>query len=372
MEPIKVDYNKCTGCMACANACPVGAISFVSNDKGFEYPKIDKSICIKCGICDKICAITTTEKKESFKRGSSDPIKVYAAKNKVESIRNNSSSGGVFYEISELILSNNGYVCGAVYDEDFVVKHILTNEKDIREKMQGSKYVQSKIGYLHKEIEEKLKEKKEVLFTGTPCQVDGLYRYLENKNIDTTNLYTCDIICHGVPSPKIYMEYLKQLEEKFNSKIKSINFRYKENNYTQNIKIEFENGQEYISNYFKGDILYNLFLKDYILRDSCYRCKYASTKRVSDITIGDFWGIEKTIKNFDDKKGVSLILVNTEKGKAIFNKVSSKFNLIESKIEDCMQNNLKKPCDIPLKYEDLWKTYKEKGYLEMIKFAETL
>ena len=197
-------------------------------------------------------------------------------------------------------------------------------------------------------------------------------KYLNGKNIDSTNLYTCDIICHGVPSPGIYKEYLNKLEEKFSSKIKSINFRYKENEYTQNIKIEFENGKQYISNYFKGDELYNLFLKDYILRDSCYRCNYASTKRVSDITIGDFWGIEKTIKNFDDKKGVSLVLINTEKGKAIFDKVSDKFNLIESNIEDCMQNNLRKPCDIPPKYDELWNIYRKNGYNCMVNFMKNL
>ena len=368
---IDVNHERCTGCMACANICPVKAIKISINDKGFEYPIIDKSICIKCGICDKICPITASKKNESNNRNT--PIKIYAAKNKVENIRVKSSSGGVFYEISELILSEmNGCVCGAVYDENFEVKHIMTSKKEIRNNMQGSKYVQSKMGYLYKEIEEKLKEKKKVLFTGTPCEVDGVYKYLNGKNIDSTNLYTCDIICHGVPSPGIYKEYLNKLEEKFSSKIKSINFRYKENEYTQNIKIEFENGKQYISNYFKGDELYNLFLKDYILRDSCYRCNYASTKRVSDITIGDFWGIEKTIKNFDDKKGVSLVLINTEKGKAIFGKVSDKFNLIESNIEDCMQNNLRKPCDIPPKYDELWNIYRKNGYNCMVNFMKNL
>lgn len=371
MNPIEVNYDKCTGCMACKNICPVGAISSKINSKGFEYPVIDKNVCIKCGICDKICPITASKKNEA--KNGDTPIKVYAAKNKVESVREKSSSGGVFYEISELILDKmNGYVCGAVYDENFEVKHSMTSEKEVRNNMQGSKYVQSKMGYLYKKIEEKLKDNKTVLFTGTPCEVEGVYNYLNTKNISITNLYTCDIICHGVPSPGIYKEYLKRLEEKFSSRIKSVNFRYKENNYTQNIKIEFENGKEYISNYFKGDELYNLFLNDYILRDSCYRCNYASTKRVADITIGDFWGIEKTIKNFDDKKGVSLVLLNTEKGKTIFDKVSDKFNLIESSIEDCMQNNLKKPCDIPQKYDELWKTYKEKGYLCMVEFMKTL
>lgn len=371
MNPINIDYDKCTGCMACRNICPTGAIKIKINRKGFEYPDIDKNICINCGICDRICPITINKKEP--KRITNNPIKVYAAKNKVENIREKSSSGGVFYEISELILDKmNGCVCGAVYDKDFEVKHIMTFKKEKRNYMQGSKYVQSQMGYLYKEIEEKLKNNRVVLFTGTPCEVDGVYNYLASKNIDTTNLYTCDIICHGVPSPGIYKQYLKKLEEKFSSKIKSINFRYKENNYTQNIKIEFENGKQYISNYFKGDELYNLFLKDYILRDSCYRCNYASTKRVADITIGDFWGIEKTIENFDDKKGVSLVLINTEKGKAIFGKVSDKFNLIESNIEDCMQNNLKKPCDIPQNYDELWKIYEKNGFLGICDYIKNL
>ena len=145
--------------------------------------------------------------------------------------------------------------------------------------------------------------------------------------------------------------------------VQSVRTLLKANSYTQNIRIEFENGKEYISNYFEGDYLYNLFLKDYILRDSCYRCKYANMDRISDITIGDFWGIDKVDSNFDDKKGVSLVIINSLKGEYIFKQISNKFDLllINNK-DDCLQNNLKKPCDIPEEYENVWKEYFEKGY----------
>ncbi len=365
MNCLEVNYEKCTGCMACIDSCPVSAISLETSKKGFIYPKIDNDICIKCGLCDKICKTILSNNKKI--NNTLIPIKIYAAKNKNESIRNRSSSGGVFYELTELILKNDGYVCGAIYNDRFEVEHVLTNDRKIRDKMQGSKYVQSNMYKLYEKIEEKLKQNKKVLFSGTPCEVAGVYKFLRCKNVCLDELYTCDIICHGVPSPKIFSDYLKDLENKYNSKIVDINFRYKENNYTQNIKIEFENGENYISNYFKGDYFYNLFLKDYILRDSCYRCDYANMNRISDITIGDFWGIEKSIDNFDDKRGVSLVFINTDKGNGIFSKISDKFNLIESKEEDCMQNNLKRPCRIPQNYNKMWKTYIEKGYLELIK-----
>lgn len=360
----KLDREKCTGCMACKNACPVNAIKIEENAKGFDYPVVDEQICINCHICDKICPIL------NLKKDSKKQI-IYAAKNKSNDIRLSSSSGGIFYDLSELILKERGYICGAIYDENFTVIHKIDNSRNARNQMQSSKYVQSQMLSLYKEVEEKLQDGKKVLFTGTPCQVSGIYSYLRFKRVDLENLYTCDIICHGVPSPRIYREYLNDLEEKFESKIKNINFRFKKNLYTQNIRIEFENGKEYISNYFKGDYLYNLFLRDYILRDSCYRCEFANMDRISDITIGDFWGIEKIDKNFDDKKGVSLVIINSQKGEDIFNEISNKFDLllINNK-EDCLQNNLKKPCDIPKEYESVWKEYFEKGYEGLKEFID--
>jgi len=353
----KLDSINCTGCMACMNICPVDAIKYRENKKGFLYPIIDRDICINCHICDKICPALKLKSDRQIEQT------IYAAKNKNKQVRMNSSSGGIFHELSEAILDSGGYVCGAIYDDDFTVIHEISNDKTIRNKMQGSKYVQSNMDYLYRKIEEKLGTNVKVLFTGTPCQVDGVYSYLKYKRIDTDNLYTCDIICHGVPSPKIYKQYLKDLENRFKSKIKSVNFRFKENNEITNIRIEFENGEEYISNYTKGDYLYNLFLKDFILRDSCYRCNYANMNRVSDITIGDFWGIDKVDQSFNDNKGISLVIINSKKGKDIFNQISEKFDLllINNK-EDCLQDNLKKPSGIPKEYEEVWQEYYKRNY----------
>ena len=357
MSVEKLERKFCTGCMACKNICPVDAIAFEYNEKGFLYPKIDKEKCIECGVCEKTCPMLNKEKKE-------EPTQeIYAAKNKNMDIRLGSSSGGLFHELTDIVLNRNGYVCGAIFDDSFNVIHEITNSHETRNKMQTAKYVQSRINDIYKKVEEMIKENKEVLFSGTPCQVDGLYKYLSTKNIITDKLITCDIVCHGCPSPKVFEEYLKDIEEKYKSKIKSINFRHKENDYTQNIKIEFENGQTYINSTSGGDYYYRLFSYDYMLRESCYNCNYTNMNRVGDITIGDFWGIEKVDDSFSDNKGVSLVIINSNKGKELFNEVKDKFEVlfVEDK-EKCLQHNLKNPTAIPNNYDSIWKAYYEKGF----------
>lgn len=360
MELIKNKYD-CTGCSACRSICPKDAIKIKEDDKGFLYPKIIHSKCVDCGLCKKICPNIAKKEKENKE------LKIYAMKNKNEDIRKNSSSGGFFYEFAKIILKEKGVIYGAAYNTENEVEHIRVESESELKKLQGSKYIQSKIKNTYDEAIQDLKQGRKVLFSGTPCQINGLESLVKNKNIDKENLYTCDLICHGVPSTKVFKDYLKSIENKYNSKIVDINFRYKANLCTQNIKIKFENGEQYISNYLEGDEFYRLFLKDYILRESCYECKYTSYNRISDITIGDFWGIEKSIKDFDDKKGVSLVLVNTEKGKDIFEVLKDKFYIEETNRKNCVQDNLVKPRDRIENYDEMWENYIKYGYGYWIK-----
>lgn len=348
--------SKCTGCGACSLICPSSAIKMREDEKGFLYPEIINKYCTNCGICKKNCP------NLADKNNTNDTTEIYAMKNKEKDIRQSSSSGGVFYEYAKIILDEKGSIYGATYNQFNEVEHIRVDSKENIYKLQGSKYVQSTTINIYEQVKEDLQKGKKALFSGTPCQIAGIKTYIERKKLNTENFYTCDVICHGVPSPKIFKDYLKNLENQYNSKIKTINFRHKENNHTQNIKIDFENGKTYISNYDKKDEFYQLFLKDIILRESCYECKYTNFNRLGDITLGDFWGIEKTIHNFDDKKGVSLVLINSSKGKEIFEKIKNKFEIEKSCKENCLQNNLIKPSDKNDDYNKFWEEYLEFGY----------
>ncbi len=350
MVLIDKEYN-CTGCGCCESLCPVSAIKMKENKKGFLYPVINEKYCINCGICKKNCPNLGRINKEN------NELKIYAMKNSNEDIRESSSSGGFFYNYAKLILELSGTIYGASFNSFNEVEHIRITELDNLKKLQGSKYVQSKINNSYIDVQKDLENDKFVLFSGTPCQVEGLKTFLSKKKTSTEKLYTCDIICHGVPSPKIFNDYLTELEKQYNSKIKNINFRHKENNLTQNIKITFENGDTYLSNYYKNDKFYKLFLDNVILRDSCYECKYSSFNRVGDISLGDFWGIENSIQNFDDNKGVSLVLVNTQKGKDIFNKLKNDFDFVETSKENCIQDNLVHPQSKSSNYEEFWNNY---------------
>lgn len=353
MEQVYDGKENCTGCFACYSICPKQAITMEQDEKGFKYPVINKEKCIDCGMCKKTCPIIN-KKKEPI-----EEQKVYAVKNKDLNTRLSSSSGGVFIEIARHIVDKNGCVFGAVYDEENNVKHIkVENIEDIN-LLKTSKYVQSDINNTYKEAKNELLKDRYVLFSGTPCQIAGLLKTLNNINQD--KLITCDIVCHGVPSPRVFKDYKKILEKKYKSKIRSINFRHKNENETQNLLIEFENGKKYVERSSK-DTYYKLFSKNFILRESCFDCKYSNMNRVADITLGDFWGIDKSIRNFNDNKGVSLVILNTIKGKDIFEKIQNKFEVVESNTKNCLQPNLIKPTEKPREYNAFWNDYIKRGY----------
>lgn len=295
-EIIKNKY--CNGCQACVSKCPKSAISMLENEDGFLYPQIDSDKCTNCGLCDNVC---------SYLKNTSNNIKtpecyLYTA---CDEERKNSSSGGVFSVIAKYFIKNGGYVCGAMWDNNWKVKHKIINNLDEVNLLKSSKYIQSDIKNCYKDVEKILKQKEMVFFTGTPCQISGLKNFL-GKEYD--NLYTMDLICHGVPSPKVLYKYLN---ENFDlSKIESVSFRNKvPDGWSVRLSVK-EDGV--ITKFEKSDFI-DLFSNNVILRNSCGECVHNKLPRQGDITVGDFWEIGKYGKYVKDHLGISVVLKNNNK-----------------------------------------------------------
>lgn len=348
--------DNCCGCTACMNICPTNAIIMKNDEEGFLYPIIDNDLCIECKLCKKVCGF---QNENSFSDYSRD-VKVYAAKHKDIDIRMKSTSGGVFTALSDFVLENRGVIFGASLDSKMKVCHKKVYTKIERDKLRGSKYVQSDLRDSFSEIKELLGKDKKVLFTGTPCQCDGLKEYL--KNINTDNLVLCDIVCHGVPSPRIFDDYLKMLNSKSSSKVKGYYWRDKVNGWhTHTEKVVYEDGSED----FKSKItkIYKeLFYSHSILRPACHNCKYTNLNRCSDITIADFWGIEKIMPEFDDNKGVSLVILNSNKGRDLFDNIKVSLDYKESNIRDCLQPQLQYPSRESHNRSEFWNDYNKYGF----------
>lgn len=322
---LNIEANSCTGCGACTNICPRNAIRMKEDEEGFLYPIIDKSKCTNCNLCLNICPAHNP----SYKNLSPKDCYAYMASDEE---RLNSSSGGVFPVLAKYFIENGDYVVGAVWDEDWSVKHIVSDKAEDIEKMRSSKYLQSRTGEVYNETKNILNAGKNVLFTGTPCQIAGLKKYLQK---DYANLYCVDIICHGVPSPSVFRKYL---EENYNiNDIKNINFRDKKTSGWGNIlKVDYkENSSKVVRwNY---DSYYALFSKNVILRKSCGDCQFNKLPRQGDLTMADFWSVDN---KFHDKKGTSLIVVNNSKGEVLLNILSKNAKLIEKQpIESAFKGN---------------------------------
>ena len=325
-----IDKDKCTGCMSCKNACPRNAIEIVEGKDGFLYPKINKEYCINCGICKKVCPV------ENRLSENKNEIEVYACQNKNEEIRLSSSSGGIFTLLAKKIIDQNGIVFGAAFDNNFEVEHTYTENEEELAKFRGSKYLQSKIGGNFKKVREFLENGRKVLFTGTPCQVEGLLAYLGK---DYENLYTQDIICHGVPSPKVWRKYLECKSKIYKESPKEINFRRKDiagwNAYHMNFT--FSDKTEAVHH--NDDPYMKFFLQNFDLRKTCYACNFKREKRKSDITVADFWGIKNIRPEMNDEKGTSAILVNTPKGKILFESIKDDIILTKEDFESIRTYN---------------------------------
>lgn len=303
-----IDKFKCCGCNACVQRCPKQCISMPEDEEGFLYPIVDLSVCIDCGLCEKVCPVINQESERN-------PIEVFAAVNQDDSIRMQSSSGGIFTALAEQIIRENGVVFGARFDEKWEVKHDYTETIEGLKVFRGSKYVQSRIGDTFKQAEFFLKAGRKVMFVGTPCQIAGLRLFLRKEFV---NLLAVDIICHGVPSPMIWRKYLEDKTKRQGIElIQSISFRDKGTgwkNYSFNIKYEKGYSESSFSEYASQNIFMKGFLADLYLRPSCYACPAKKLKSGSDITLGDFWGIQHIKPELDDDKGVCAFIINTRKG----------------------------------------------------------
>lgn len=353
------DKKNCCGCTACANICPHNAILMTPDALGFKYPKVNMEKCVNCGLCEKICSFNPQyDKILNF----IEPI-AYAVRHKNLNEIETSRSGAAFIAISDVILNHGGVIYGVGYKKHFVVTHKRATSKEERNEFKGSKYTQSDLGFIFRTVKQDLKNGKIVLFSGTPCQTAGLNAFVGKKL--RKNLVLVDIICHGVPSPYIWRDYLIFLEKKYHSHIVSVNFRdksklgwsaHKESFLFQNGCFDTRDNFQY------------LFFKHVMLRESCGICHFSNINRPSDITIGDFWGWQKvSTKLNSDNKGVSLVFVNTEKGKRLFDDACNDLTTMQVKIEDCMQPNLCQPTIISKQRKDFELYYTQKGFEASLK-----
>lgn len=324
---IKVEEkSRCSGCHACSNACPKNCIQMTSDEEGFWYPQVNKEKCIDCGLCEKVCPII-----HKWHPDDSRKITAIAAINLNEEIRLKSSSGGIFTLIAEEIIKQGGVVFGAALTDDFrSVHHIYVDNTDDLEKLRGSKYVQSKIGDTYKQAKDFLDSGRKVLFTGTPCQIGGLYSYLRKPY---ENLFTQDIICHGVPSPMVWKKYVDEREKKAASTTQRMFFRHKKYGWkTFAVLFEFANNTAYVKN-LREDSFMRAFLSNSCLRPSCHECSFKSVKRQADITLADFWGVQNVLHDMDDDKGTSLVLIHSERGQDLLKEITQLIRMESVAIE---------------------------------------
>ena len=323
-----LEKKRCTGCSACASICPKGAIKLVEDNEGFKHPVIDQDKCINCGLCKRTCPVLNTKENCSLN-------KCYVAYNKNDEVKKTSSSGGIFDVIAREVLNDNGIVVGAAFNENMKLNHIAIEKIEDLEKLKGSKYLQSDLDNIFTYIKSQINDRK-ILFVGTPCQVAGLHTYLKK---DYDNLICIDLFCHGVPSPKLFNKYIKELESSNNSKVVKYNFRDKKTGWdTYSNTVSFKDDKQ-ISELQSNNSYMRLFLSDIALRESCYNCNFKVGNKYSDITLGDFWGVQKYYPEMYNKNGVSAIIINTEKGKRIFESISNNLEYKECKLEEIVAGN---------------------------------
>lgn len=326
-----IDKHQCCGCMMCGDACPKGAISFPIT-KGFWYPSVVDAKCINCGICNKKCPVLNVNtKRESTK------VDYYGVKTKNDEVRWHSTSGGFFTELANYVIERDGLVIGALYDGDNCIVHAVGRDKEDITKLRQSKYAQSNTSGIYIQVKDLLNQNKQVLFCGTPCQVEALYAFLGNR---PENLITMDFICLGICSPWIFRKYLDMLESKYISKAKRVWFKNKTNGWRAiSNRIDFENGETYLRSG-KYDLFMRLFVTDALsMRSNCENCKFRSIHHISDFTVGDFWGVEKVNPEIDDNKGISALCVNTDKAQNIFSQLKSNLDYFKTDADSIVKHN---------------------------------
>lgn len=337
----KVD---CCGCNACGDICPKQAISFKTDIEGFWYPEIDMNKCVDCGLCEKVCPIINID---SLKKNDLPKSICYAAEHKNIEVVFDSTSGGLFSALAEKMYRNKGYVGGAVFNEDFTVSHFISNDKADLIKLRSSKYLQSNLEGFYTQVKQLLVSGEQVLVCGTPCQMAALRAYLRK---DYENLIIVDFICRGINSPKVWLKYIKSFEERYGSPVVYAKAKSKEygwRNLTQ--KVVLADGRHLYetkdqSNFTRGYLRTNAYC-----RPSCYECHFKGYPRMSDITLADFWGIEKISKSMEKDLGTSLVMINSKKGEMFFESIKSKINFLKVELELAESGNgaLNKPLSPP-------------------------
>ena len=376
------DKKDCCGCAACVQRCPKQCISLKEDGEGFLYPVVDESLCVGCGLCEKVCPIINRPKKLPVKE-------VLAVKNRNEDERMASSSGGVFVALAKKVIDQGGVVFGAVFDENWEVKHTCAESMDGVRPMMGSKYVQSRIGDTFRQAEKFLKDGRKVLFTGSPCQITALHNYLRK---DYPNLLSVDFLCHGVPSPGVWRRYLDEVFDRsarraaagkntvLSSSLKSlpvitgIEFRDKTLHGWQKYSFVVRGASaskagkntvllsdiHYDNPFMKG------FLRNVYLRPSCYRCKCKNGVSHSDLTIGDFWGIDRISKEFDDDKGVSMLLILSDKGESVIQSIEMDKEVFSLDTAKLLNGGFKERQLIPSKRKWFFKQFNKKCELKKL------
>ena len=339
---LTVDYEKCTGCGACVQRCPKRCISWTQREFGFRYPQIDKDACVNCGQCEKVCPIDKALEVSAEQ-------KAYAAVHKDDEVLAKSTSGGAFTAIADAVFAQGGIVYGAAMLDGMQVKHIRTSGKDDFEGLRSSKYLQSDTGTTYQMVEQDLKQGKFVLYSGTPCQIDGLKNFL-GKDYET--LYTVDIVCHGVGSQAYFDKYMDFARERY-GKIKALRFRSKE--YAGwscggvVVVVDSSDCLKKIPYRDFDNYYYSYFLSGDIYRKSCYSCKYANTNRVGDFALGDYWGVEALNLPLQTENGCSLLLVNNRHAMQLLDEIES-LDRVETTVEQAAHCN--KQLNAPSKLMD--------------------
>ena len=321
--------QNCCGCTACASICPKGCIAMTPDSEGFRYPQIDGANCINCGLCEKVCPLL-------HKPVQHEVLNVYGAKNSDDNVRFTSSSGGMFTLFAELVLNSGGTVFGAELDENLQVRHTAIESTDALPKLRGSKYVQSKMDGVFKQVRTLLNSGKPVLFSGTPCQIAGLKGFLMK---DYENLFTVDVVCHGVPSTKVYNKHLQEIGEAASEPVTRVKFRDKANGWKQGETLFLTEHQRFGAPK-RQETYMRLFLNNVSIHPSCADCAFNNKRSLADITIADYWGVDKQFPEFDDDKGVTLVLINTVKGQLLFDDVKSAASLISTDFAKGAQYNI--------------------------------
>ncbi len=351
MSHIATDKKEyCTGCGVCGAVCPVKAIEYSYDEEGFLAPQIDQNKCVNCGKCVEHCHLQSAKKPETKKA-----IAQYAVKVQDEKVRMNSRSGGVFVALSNAVLEDGGVVYGAVLEGASNVIHLRAESQAERNKMCGSKYVQSDTTKLWEQLFADVKSGRMVLFSGTPCQVAAVY-YALGREYD--NLYLCDFVCHGVPGPLFWKDYIAFMEAKYKGTVTAFEFRDKRNHSWESHveELVFDNRVVYSKRYT------NLFYTNECLRKSCYTCPYATMDRLSDFTIGDYWGIDEAAPEFNDHKGVSLVLIRNEKARCLFDEVKETLEILDTAATPPIHSGLRKPTAFPPSRQSFWEDYRKKGF----------